>query len=201
MDEPYDASAAAVDQATKSWLQHYQIHQREYEPGFASMVWYIVGDTQYSHMVARLAIFQFGRSALKTHEPVSDLIWQGFIVSAPLMLMSELLIYLIAVPLGIVCGVTRGRIADRSISLRLFILYSIPPFVAGMMFLLFLCFGDYLKWFPTLGLHSEGAQDLSLLAYLGDYFWHAFLPVVCLSLFSLAAISMYSRSSILYVVT
>ena len=194
------ASADEVDQVAKNWFEHFQIHRAEYEPGFLSKLWYIVGDTQYSHMVTRLATFQFGDSTLKTHEPVSGLIWEGFVVSAPLMFMSELLIYLIAVPLGIVCGVTRGGIADRSISLGLFILYSIPPFVAGMMFLLFLCFGDYLKWFPMLGLHSEDAQNLPFFAYFGDYLWHAFLPVVCLSLFSLAAIAMYSRSSILDVI-
>ena len=33
-------------------------------------------------------------------------------------------------------------------SLGLFLLYSIPPFVAGMLFLFFFCYGDYLRWFP-----------------------------------------------------
>jgi len=51
-----------------------------------------------------------------------------------------------------------------------------------------------------LGLHSEDSENLSFFAYFGDYLWHAFLPVVCLSLFSLAAIAMYSRSSILDVI-
>src|SRR4029453_5442635 len=36
--------------------------------------------------------------------------------------------------------------------------------------------------------------------YLTDYFWHATLPVTCLSLFSLAGMAMYSRSSMLDVI-
>jgi len=36
--------------------------------------------------------------------------------------------------------------------------------------------------------------------YLLDYLWHAFFPIVCLSLFSLAAMAMYSRTSMLEVI-
>jgi peptide/nickel transport system permease protein len=42
---------------------------------------------------------------------------------------------------------------------------------------------------------------MSFGRYLLDYFWHAFLPVVCLSLFSLAAMAMYARSSLLDVIS
>ncbi len=152
-------------------------------------------------MVWRLLTFQFGNSTIHTHEPVINSIWDAFVVSAPLMFMSEFLIYLISIPLGIVCGVYRGRPLDQGISLGLFVLYSVPSFVAGMIFLVFFCYGDYLKWFPALGLHSEGAGTMSFGHYLLDYFWHAFLPVVCLSLFSLAAMAMYARSSLLDVIT
>jgi ABC-type dipeptide/oligopeptide/nickel transport system permease component len=202
LDVATDATTQDVDEAAANWLAHYRIHAAEYEPGTWSKLWSIVSDTQYGYMLARLATFQFGSSALRTRQPVSGLIWQAFLVSAPLMFMSELLIYLIAVPVGILCGVYRSGWTDRSISLGLFLLYSIPAFVAGMLFLVFFCYGDYLKWFPTLGLHSDEARTLpfSSIAYWGDYLWHAFLPVVCLSLFSLAAVAMYSRSSILDVI-
>ncbi len=88
-------------------------------------------------------------------------------VSAPLMLMAELVIYLVAVPLGVLCAVERGRLADRLISLGLFLLYSIPPAVAGMLFLLYLCYGDYLKIFPMERLHSDGGGQLGMLRLAG----------------------------------
>jgi ABC-type dipeptide/oligopeptide/nickel transport system permease component len=200
MDLANDASTKQIDEVTANWLEHYKLNQRDYEPSALIRVWRIVADTQYAYMVVRLVTFQFGNSTIHTHEPVITMIWNALVVSAPLMFMSELLIYLIAVPLGIVCGVNRGKPLDKGISLGLFVLYSIPPFVAGMLFLVFLCYGDYLNWFPALGLHSSNASSLSFFPYLWDYFRHAFLPIVCLSLFSLAAMAMYARSSLLDVI-
>jgi ABC-type dipeptide/oligopeptide/nickel transport system permease component len=200
VEVPPDASAKDVEEATAVWLEHYKIHRAEYEPPLAKKLWNVVADTQYANMVAKLVTFRFGQSALRTREWVSEKIWTALVVSAPLIFLSELLIYLIAIPLGIVCGVYRGKWIDQGISLGLFVLYSIPGFVAGMLFLVFFCYGDYLKWFPEMGLHSENADALSFLPWLRDYLWHAFLPVVCLSLFSLAAIAMYSRSALLDVI-
>jgi ABC-type dipeptide/oligopeptide/nickel transport system permease component len=151
-------------------------------------------------MVWRLVSFQFGRSALKSKEFVSDKLWTAFAISAPLMIMAELVIYFVSIPLGILCAVNRGNIIDRLLSLKLFLLYSVPPFVAGMLFLLFFCYGDYLKLFPMDRLHSEGADDFGFVRYSLDYLWHACLPVMCLSLFSLAALAMYARTSMLDVV-
>jgi peptide/nickel transport system permease protein len=192
--------AKDVSEATSVWLEHYKLHRSDYEPSLGKKLWDVVADTQYAYMVAKLVTFQFGKSALRTREPVGEKIWEALVVSAPLMFMSELLIYIIAIPLGIFCGVYRGKWIDQSISLGLFILYSIPGFVAGMLFLVFFCYGDYLKWFPEMGLHSDGASSMAFVPWLIDYFRHAFIPVVCLSLFSLAAIAMYSRSSLLDVI-
>jgi peptide/nickel transport system permease protein len=96
--------------------------------------------------------------------------------------------------------VRRGRLSDRLITLGLFLLYSIPGFVAAMLLLQFLCYGDFLKIFPFAGLHSEAWQEFSRLGQLGDYLWHIFLPVVCLSIFSLAGLAMYARTSMLDVI-
>ena len=200
LDVPPDVDGALVREVSGNWLLHYRLHPDQYSPGLLKRIWHIVADTQYAHMVWRLVTFQFGRSAVKTREPVAGKIWDAVLVSAPLMLMAELVIYFVAVPLGILCAVRRGKLTDRLISLGLFFLYSIPPFVAGMLFLMFLCYGDYVRWFPMLGLHSEDAGSYTFLRYMLDYFWHAALPVTCLSLFSLAGMAMYSRTSMLDVI-
>jgi ABC-type dipeptide/oligopeptide/nickel transport system permease component len=117
------------------------------------------------------------------------------------MLGSEALIYVIAVPLGILCAVNRGRILDRLISMVLFVLYSVPTFVAAMVLLLLFCYGGYARWFPMSGMHSASAAEMSWGAWLLDYAWHMFLPMLCLSLFSLAGLAMYARASMLDVIT
>jgi peptide/nickel transport system permease protein len=199
-DVALDANQEQVNDAAANWIGHYEARKARYEPSLPKKLWYIVADTQYAHMVWRLATFNFGRSALKTRDPVSTKIWDAAVVSAPLMVMAQLIIYGVAVPLGVICAVKRRKFADRAISLGLFLLYSIPAFVAGMLLLLFLCYGDYLKLFPMERLHSEGAENLGFFAYLADYLWHATLPVICLSLFSLAGLAMYSRSAMLDVI-
>lgn len=193
-DQP---SAEQLQRVAENWIAYYESRRGQFHPGFFRKSWNIVADTQYAHMLWRLVTFNFGRSAVRTREPVSEKIWDAVVVSAPLMLMAGLVIYLVAVPLGIVCAVERGQWGDRLITLGLFLLYSIPAYVAAMLFLLFLAYGDYLSIFPMLGLHSEGAERFGFWQYAADYLWHAFLPVVCLSLFALAGIAMYSRTSML----
>ena len=200
LDVPFDAGSQEVTDVADHWKMHYATHPADYQQSTVSSCRLLFTDTQYAHMVWRLATFNFGRSALLTREPVSEKIWAAVKVSAPLMLMAQVLIYLVAVPLGVICAVRRGRFTDRLISLGLFLLYSIPAFVAGMLFLMWLCYGNPFKWFPTLGLHSDGAALMDWSPYLADYFWHATLPVVCLSLFSLAGLAMYARSSMLDVI-
>ncbi len=200
LDVPTDADSGAVEEAAENWLAQYDLYLHRYEPGLLSRFGYLLAETQYANMVWRLATFQFGRSATPTREPVGPRILSALLVSAPLMIMAQIIIYLVAVPLGIVCAVNRSNAIDRGVSLILFVLYSIPPFVAGMLFLLFFCYGVFFNWFPSLGLHSPGADEFGWARYLLDYAWHAFLPVVCLSLFSLAAMAMYSRTSMLDVV-
>ncbi|MCS7303745.1 MAG: ABC transporter permease subunit [Thermoguttaceae bacterium] len=201
LEAPPDATDAQLEEVAGNWLLHFDLHRPRYEPSLLGRLWAIIADTQYAHMVWRLITFQFGRSAVKTREPVIQKIWSALVVSFPLMLMAELVIYFVAVPLGILCAVKRGSLVDRLITLGLFLLYSIPGFVAGMLFLIFLCYGDFLKIFPSLGLHSEGAENWGFFAYLLDYLWHAFLPVICLSLFSLAGLAMYSRTAMLDVLS
>jgi ABC-type dipeptide/oligopeptide/nickel transport system permease component len=197
LDVRLDATPHEVDEVANNWLVYYEAAQDRYHPAFGKRLTGVLVDTQYAHMVWRLVTFRFGRSTFGTHDPVGRTLWNAVIVSAPLMLMAQLVIYFVAIPLGILCSVQRGRWGDRLISLGLFLLYSIPGFVAGMLFLLFFCYGDYLKWFPMDRLHSPGAENFGFARYMIDYLWHAALPVICLSLFSLAALAMYSRSSML----
>jgi ABC-type dipeptide/oligopeptide/nickel transport system permease component len=196
-DVPTAPSDELLKRVKDNWLAHYEASHAAYHLTPVQKAYALVGDTQYAHMVWRLVTFQFGNSTKKSREPVWQLLWSGFTVSAPIMFMSQLLIYLVAVPLGVAAAVNRGRFTDRAISLNLFALYSIPPYVAAMVMLLFLCYGKYLKIFPMMGLHSEGAQSFSTLRYLLDYAWHATLPVICLSLFSLAGLAMYGRGAML----
>jgi ABC-type dipeptide/oligopeptide/nickel transport system permease component len=190
----------AVAPVVANWKAYVSIHESRYEPSWAKRLVWLVTDTQYTNSIAKLVTFDFGRSMVKPYDPVGPKIFQAALVSAPLMLLSEALIYLFAVPLGVYCAVTRGRWQDRAVSLTLFIFNSIPPVVLGMVLLTFFCFGTFLKIFPMYNLHSEAYDKLSLPVRAADYVWHAALPVVCLTLASLASLAMFARSSMLDIV-
>jgi len=197
---PEAEQAKLLREVSENWQLYYRLNWDRFHPGVATKVGAIFTDTQYANMAWRLVTFNFGRSTLKTREPVSQKILDAVLVSAPLMILAQLMIYMVAVPLGVVCAVNRGNAVDRSISFGLFLLYSIPPFVAAMLFLLVFAYGDWLRIFPMEGLHGDGADELSPLLYAIDYLWHIILPVTCLSLFSLAGMAMYSRTSMLDVI-
>ncbi|HLY74623.1 MAG TPA: ABC transporter permease, partial [Planctomycetota bacterium] len=121
-------------------------------------------------------------------------------VSAPIMLLAEAVVYLFAVPLGVYAAVRRNRWQDRITSLGLFVLYSIPPVVLGMLFLTFFCFGTFFKWFPMYGLHAENSEALPPVRSALDYTWHIVGPLLCLTLTQMANLAMFARSSMLDVV-
>ncbi len=196
------APAEQIESVANNWVAYYDATRDQYEFGPLAKAGYFLVDTQYGHMVWRLATFRFGRSTLRTREPVSEKLWNSAVVSVPLMLMAQLIIYIIAVPAGVVAAANRSGWIDRSTSLTLFFLYSVPPFVAAMLFLLYFAYGDYVKWFPMERLHSPGAdrwlnEPFGFLRYTLDYLWHAALPVICLSLFNLAGLAMYGRNAML----
>jgi peptide/nickel transport system permease protein len=200
-DVPDDADAQLIDEASINWLNYYQTGPGRQKPGGGARLAAVLLDTQYARLLSRLVRFDFGRSALKSHEPVGDKIWRAVRVSAPLMVLSEALVYLLAVPLGILCAMYRDTWTDRLVSFVLFALYSVPSFVAAMVLLSLFAYGGVGEWFPLEGLHSDDAETMTWGAYLADYAWHSFLPIVCLSIFSLAGLAMYARTSMLEVLT
>jgi len=190
----------AVQAVAENWKAYVALHSDRYDPSLLARILYLFVDTQYANSLTKLVTFNFGRSMVKPYDPVGPEILRAAKVSAPLMLLAEAVVYLLAVPLGVYAAVRRGRWQDRGISLGLFVLYSIPPVVLGMLFLTFFAFGAFLKWFPMYGLHSEGSEAMGGLRYAVDYLWHISGPMICLTLTQMASLAMFGRSSMLDVV-
>jgi peptide/nickel transport system permease protein len=191
---------SAVQAVAENWKAYVTLNPSRYNPPFFTRLVYLVIDTQYANSLAKLVTFNFGRSMVKPYDPVGPEILRAAKVSAPIMLLAEAVVYLFAVPLGVYAAVRRNRWQDRAISLGLFVLYSIPPVVLGMLFLTFFCFGTFLKWFPMYGLHAENHETLSWVRAALDYLWHIAGPLLCLTLTQMANLAMFARSSMLDVV-
>jgi peptide/nickel transport system permease protein len=101
--------------------------------------------------------------------------------------ISLLLAILIALPLGIFQAVKRNTLGDNVATSAAFIVYSMPSFFLGLILIQVFALS-----FPILGF--EASQSTSIWTVIGD--WHdMLLPILTLTLLTIANFSRYMRSS------
>ncbi|QQR80029.1 MAG: ABC transporter permease [Deltaproteobacteria bacterium] len=154
---------------------------------------------QYALWLKRVVTFDFGDS-YKDHRPVLTKIKEALPVTLLLNVISILLVYLIAIPLGVYSAVSPHSLWDKTVTLILFILYSLPSFWVAMMLIIFLSGGEYLNIFPVIGIVSIGFEQLSFWGKIGNILWHLVLPVIVLTYGGLAFVSRFSRAQVLEVI-
>lgn len=151
---------------------------------------------RYLIWLGQMLTFDFGTS-YKHQQPVLTVIAQKLPITLELNILSILLVYLLAVPIGVYSAVRQNSISDHIVTIVLFILYSLPNFWVGMLLLVFFASGEYFDWFPSRGAHSFRADELPFWPWLADHLWHLVLPIVVYSYAGLAAISRYMRTGML----
>jgi peptide/nickel transport system permease protein len=105
----------------------------------------------------------------------------SFIVSASLGVVS-----------GVVCALRRGKWLDSTVTILANVGITLPAFWVGI--LLMYLFSLTLHWLPTTGYIPPTES-------LGQSLRSAVMPVICLSLFSVAALTRQTRSAMLEVVS
>ncbi len=150
----------------------------------------------YVDWLCKVGRLDFGES-FTDHRAVGAKIGERLPLTISLAGSALVLSYLVAVPLGVAAALKRGQLRDRTISFIVFVLYSIPSFVAALLLILFVAGGDYLNLLPMYGINSINASDMGLFQWLWDRVLHMILPVICLTYASLASISRYSRVSMI----
>jgi peptide/nickel transport system permease protein len=150
----------------------------------------------YGDWVGRSLRLDLGESIVD-HRAVSEKIGERLPLTMSLAGSALLISYLVAIPLGVAAALKRGQVVDRTISFVVFVLYSIPSFVAALLLILLVAGGDYLDLLPMYGANSINASVMGPFAWLWDRVLHMILPVICLTYASLASISRYARVSML----
>ena len=147
---------------------------------------------QYYYWLLNLVQLDFGTEFSRPNVEVMDEVWRRIRITLPLALLSTLLSYLIALPLGIFSAVRQRSAVDKLVTLLLFVLYSLPTFWVGLM--LILLFGKTgLDLLPVIGLHDKDASQLSGWAWYRDLALHLVLPVATLTYGGLAYLSRQMR--------
>ncbi|MBL4771583.1 MAG: ABC transporter permease [Planctomycetes bacterium] len=146
-----------------------------------------------------LMAFDLGKE-MQGERPIGPELLKRMAVSVPISLVSIILAYILAIPLGIFSVRNHGTKRDGMITLVLFILFAIPTFWAGLMLLQ--AFGKTgFDWLPVLGLHDKDADLMGSWAYAWDTILHCILPVVTLTYGSLAYLSRQMRAGMMDVIS
>lgn len=151
---------------------------------------------RFFKMIKDYALFDFGKSFYRD-KTVGQLILERMPVSVSLGLWSTLIIYLIAIPLGIKKAVYDGSNFDVATSFIVVLGSAIPVFLFAVFLIVFFAGGSYLSWFPLHGLTSDDWEDLSTFGKVKDYFWHITLPVITMVAGGFASLTMLTKNSFL----
>lgn len=154
-----------------------------------------------------LAAPDLGRSFSKSR-PVIELIGDALPVTLLLNFIAVPIIYLVAVPSGMLAAVRQGSVIDVASGGLYVALWSFPIPLAGVLAVGYLASDDALGWFPAAGMHSAAAEDWPFLpgrdahgnwtaGYLLDMFWHLCLPIACLVYGGFAVLSKQTRAAML----
>ena len=100
----------------------------------------------------------FGKS-YNDGQLIKNKIWDRIGISFALSLISILIAYLVSVPLGIYSAYKKDSPQDRTASVVLFILYSLPSFFVGTLLLFWFSNPDNLYWFPESGIQNPITWD------------------------------------------
>ena len=153
--------------------------------------WY----TGYAQWLGNVVRGDLGRSIARK-QPVTTLIRERI---GPTLLISGtafLLIWLLAIPLGLYASARSGAADERASSLLLYALYSFPTFVAALF--LQVIFSVWLRgtaWeLPLFGM-TDLPADAPALARFCDVARHMILPVTCQTYVSLAYDSRFIKAN------
>lgn len=125
---------------------------------------------------------------------VSTLIGERALNTFWLSLVSVVLLYLLAIPLGVLAGRYQDSFLDKTIVLYSFITYAIPTFVLALIFLFI--FGYQLHWFPTVG-SVDIKYDSGTAGYIWSKLYHMLLPSITTAVLGTTGVIQYLRSEII----
>lgn len=192
---PGDPSAAVVgeggegasgselsEESIRRWVEQRHLDRPVYE--------------QYAYWVRDLATLNLGASYLPPYTKVADLLWERAPVTIGLNVVAFFVIYAIALPIGIICGVKQFSIWDRVLTVGVFMLYSMPSFWVATMLIYFFTKPDW-PGLPVSGFYPGELREVGLGVWLNEWAYAGALPVICMVYAGFAFLSRQMRSSLL----
>jgi peptide/nickel transport system permease protein len=161
---------------------------------------------QYGLWLKRIIKLDFGESFSTDRRPVMVKIWdtkqplfeRRLFITFFINTLSMLLVFLIAIPIGISSATHQNSLYDKITTTFVFVGFATPAFWLALLVMMF--FGIYLDWLPISGLKSMNYDILSLSGKIWDRAGHLILPVFVSSFGGFAGLSRYMRGNMLEVI-
>lgn len=157
------------------------LHAIRVEMGLNQPVWVQYGTWLWHVLHGNLGV------SMRTGEQVGTMMFDALGRSLLLAVFSIAFMLVVAVPLGIIAAVRRGRAADFVVSLVSYVGVSLPEFVTATV--LSLVLADYLHWLPAIGYTP-------FFEHPGRSLYRLALPVLTVSVILVAHVSRMIRSEL-----
>ena len=138
----------------------------------------------------KLYSFKDGRPVMRK---IAERIWNTLLLNV----VSILIIFSLAIPLGIFSARKRYTFLDHLGTFGAYVGISIPSF--WLAYLLILATVK-LFGYPVLGMRTFVEEGFTTVDIVMDHLWHLMLPSIILAVGGIAALSRYTRSSMLEVI-
>jgi microcin C transport system permease protein len=151
---------------------------------------------RFLSMMKNYLLFDFGES-YNHHKSVVKLVIEKLPVSMSLGLWSFFIVYLTCIPLGIKKAVNDGSKFDVISTSVILVGYAIPGFVLAILLIVLFGGGSFWNFFPLRDLTSDNWAELGIMAKVLDYLWHMVLPIISITVGSLAVMTLLTKNSFL----
>jgi peptide/nickel transport system permease protein len=148
---------------------------------------------QYVRWIGNAAQGEFGTSYTFSRS-VGDIIGERALNTFWLSLLTTVLLYLIAIPLGVLAGRYQNSLFDRAVVLYSYVTYAIPTFVLAIIFIYLFAF--QFGWFPAMGSVDIRVENGTLEWYWSKIY-HMLLPAITAAILGTTTVIQFLRSEII----
>lgn len=152
---------------------------------------------QYLDWLKRFIRLDFGKSFVDGRDVTKKII-ERIPVTLIINLLSLLLIFIVAIPIGVLSATKQYSLFDKISTVFVFMGFSTPTFWLAL--LLMILFGVNLGILPISGIQSIDVSEMGRMDRVFDWIRHLILPVGISAFGGIAGLSRYSRSSMLEVI-
>jgi peptide/nickel transport system permease protein len=152
---------------------------------------------QYLTWLKRFVSLDFGNSFSPDGRKVTEKVLERLPITVMINLLSMALIFIVAIPLGVLSATHQNTFVDKATTVFVFIGFAVPTFWLAL--LLMILFGVHLGWLPISGIRSMDYERMTMMGQFIDRFKHLLMPVLLAAFGGLAGLSRYMRGSMLEV--